>query len=51
MQGQSVRDAQWAGPDRFVYASRLDTRSWIRLADLSGGEEQTIVAIVGEWNI
>ena len=53
MRGQSLRDAQWAGPDRFVYASRLDTRSWIRLADLSGGRSKQLLQLWGngtfEW--
>ena len=49
MQAQSVRDAQWAGRDKFVYASHLDTRNSLMLADLSGAREKTVVAIVGEW--
>ena len=36
MEGQSMRNAQWAGPDKFVYASHLDTRNSIMLAGLSG---------------
>ena len=53
MQGQSLRDARWAGPDRFVYASRLDTRAWIRLANLAGNEQKQLLQLWGngsfEW--
>jgi hypothetical protein len=53
MQGQSLRDAQWAGPDKFVYASRLDTRLWLKLADLSGGGSKQLLQLWGngsfEW--
>ena len=53
MQGQSLRDARWAGPDKFVYASQLDTRSWIRLANLSGGGSKQLLQLWGngtfEW--
>jgi len=47
MQGQSLRDAQWAGGDKFVYASQLDTRSWIKLADLSGGGGKQLLELWG----
>ncbi|HEY5043665.1 MAG TPA: hypothetical protein VIK53_16960, partial [Verrucomicrobiae bacterium] len=47
VQGQSVRDPQWAGPDRFVYASRLDTRVWLKLADLSGVEKKQVLQLWG----
>jgi hypothetical protein len=52
-QGQSLRDAQWAGANRFVYASHLDARSWIRLADLSSGGNKQLLQLWGngsfEW--
>ncbi len=47
MEGQSVRNAQWAGPDRFVYASHLDARSWIKLADLSGNDKKQLLQLWG----
>jgi len=47
VQGQSVRDPQWAGPDRFVYSSRLDTRVWLKLADLSGVEKKQVLQLWG----
>jgi hypothetical protein len=45
MQGQSVRNAQWAGPDSFVYSSRLDTRASINLAYLSGKESKQLLQL------
>ncbi len=50
MQGQSVRDAQWAGPDRFVYASHLDTRNSLMLADLSGAGNKQLLQLWGNGN-
>ena len=47
MQGQSLSAAQWAGPDRFVYSSRLDTRFWLKLADLSGNEKKQLLQLWG----
>jgi hypothetical protein len=50
MQGQSMRDAQWAGANRFVYSSHLDNRAWIRLADLSGNENKQLLQLWGNGN-
>ncbi len=47
MEGQSVRNAQWAGSDRFVYASHLDARDWIKLADLSGNDKKQLLQLWG----
>jgi hypothetical protein len=44
-EGQSVLGAQWAGANQFVYASRLDTRSWITLADLSGNDKKQLLQL------
>jgi len=53
VQGQSVRDPEWAGPDAFVYASRLDTRVWLKLADSAGTEKKQLLQLWGngtfEW--
>jgi hypothetical protein len=45
MEGTSVRSPQWAGPHRFAYSSQLDNRSWITLADTSGGEKKTLLQL------
>jgi hypothetical protein len=42
IQRQSVRDAQWAGANRFIYASHLDNRSWLTLMDSSGGQKHLL---------
>jgi len=47
VQGQSVSDPQWAGPDRFIYASRLDTRVWLKLADSVGTEKKQLLQLWG----
>ena len=39
--GQSMRDAQWAGRDKFVYASQ--DRTGLVLADLSGQEKKQLL--------
>jgi hypothetical protein len=43
MQEQSLRDAQWAGSDRFVYASHDQDWTELRLADLSGKENKLLL--------
>ena len=43
MQGQSLRDVQWAGKDRFVYANRETKQVELVLADLSGKEKKTLL--------
>lgn len=51
--GQSMRDAQWAGPNQIVYASHLDTRHSLMLADLSGSGNKQLLQLWGngsfEW--
>jgi concanavalin A-like lectin/glucanase superfamily protein len=47
MQAQSLRGAQWAGPDRIVYTSHLDTRDSIMLADLSSGGKKQLLQLWG----
>jgi hypothetical protein len=48
VQGQSsVRDPQWAGRDHFVYASTLDTRVSLELADITGAEKKPLVQLWG----
>jgi len=52
-QGQSIRDVQWAGPDRFLHSSHLDTRHSINLADMSGNGNKQLLQLWGsgsfEW--
>jgi hypothetical protein len=50
MQAQSVRDAQWAGRDKFVYASHLDTRNSLMLAGLSGAGNKQLLQLWGNGN-
>ena len=45
MKGKTVRDVQLAGPNQFVYASQLDTRSWLRLADFAGNEKKQLLQL------
>ena len=47
MEGQSMRGAQWAGPNRIVYNSHLDTRDSLMLADLSGGAQKQLLQLWG----
>jgi len=47
MEGQSLRSVQWAGPNRFVYNSHLDTRDSLMLADLSGGGQRQLLQLWG----
>jgi hypothetical protein len=46
-EGSSVLGAQWAGPNQIVYATRLDTRAWIMLADLSGNDTRQLLQLWG----
>jgi hypothetical protein len=46
-QAQSVRDVQWAGPNRFVHSSHLDTRHSIMLADMSGNGNKQLMQLWG----
>jgi hypothetical protein len=45
MKGKTVRDVQLAGPNQFVYASQLDTRSWIKLADFAGNDKKQLLQL------
>jgi len=47
MEGQSLRGAQWAGPNRIVYNSHLDTRDSLVLADLAGGGQKQLLQLWG----
>ena len=44
-EAQSARDPQWAGPDQFVYASRLDTRFRLALSDLAGHDKKQLLQL------
>jgi hypothetical protein len=46
-QAQSVRDVQWAGADRFVHSSHLDTRHSIMLADMTGNGNKQLLQLWG----
>jgi hypothetical protein len=52
-EAQSARDPQWAGPNQFIYASRLDTRFRLALADLAGNDKKQLLQLWGngsfEW--
>jgi hypothetical protein len=52
-EGQSMRDVQWAGPNRFISDSHLDTRHSITLTDLSGNGNKQLLQLWGngsfEW--
>lgn len=50
MSGQSVRDVQWAGQSRYVYASHLDTRHRIVRGDLASGESKELLQLWGNGN-
>ena len=43
MQGPSMRDVQWAGEGKFVYASHDQDWTELRLADLSGKENKLLL--------
>ena len=43
MEAPSVRDLQWAGPEKFVYVSRDANRPGLVLADLSGHEGKPLL--------
>lgn len=43
IQGPSARDVQWAGRDRFIYASHDQDWTELRLADLSGKENKMLL--------
>ena len=45
LEGQSLRGAQWAGPNRVVYASHLDTRHSIMLTDLAGNGNKQLLQL------
>ena len=50
IEAQSARNPQWAGRNQFVYASRLDTRLWIKQADLAGKEKKPLLQLWGNGN-
>jgi hypothetical protein len=43
LEGQSLRDLQWGGRDRFMYASHDQDGTELRLADLSGKENKLML--------
>jgi hypothetical protein len=51
MQGQSLRNAQWAGPDKFIYASHLDTRNALMLADRAGAGNKPLLQLWRNGNL
>jgi hypothetical protein len=42
LEGQSLRDLQWSGRDRFLYGSHDQDRAELRLSDLSGKEDKLL---------